>query len=190
MVPHAQSGDPVSREVTDVGLVGSKARIELVADARGVNRGVEDARRTLRGFEREQAAMFSAAEREAKRAGKVFADMYKRQHSDARQFNASMGRTDLKSTTFGGFVGGAAGTAAVAAGGVLLDAGKQVLDFERDLLRLRISGEMTAEQMNKLRTRVNAVSSAPGARARTCSASPRRSCARPATRRTPTRSSS
>lgn len=122
------------------------ARIELTAGTAGMDRGLDDARRKMRTFERDQAKADKAAERAAARRAKAQEKARAKAYAGIRS-----------GITHGvGMALGAAGLNDIA------DMGRQVLDFERNLTRFQVVGEMSTDEINSFRAAILKTSDATG----------------------------
>lgn len=126
-----------------------KAKVELVAESKGMDAGLKDAARKLRLFEREQIKAAKTVAREQARADK----------EAARERQRSMGAIGggMKAVGFG--VAAAAGFDVAAGFGGMV---KDVFDLDKQMTRLRITGEQSAAQIAAFKAEVMRSSDATG----------------------------
>ena len=126
-----------------------KAGIELGVGTRNMDPGIREARRKLRAFEREQAAAAKARER-----------------ADARQKKEWAGRTGGAGSSLVGAAKGVGFGLATMAGldlaGGLVGMASGLVDTERQLTRLQVTGEMSSAQLVQFRAEMLRVSEATG----------------------------
>lgn len=115
------------------------ARIEITSSAAGVDRGVNDARKKMRAFAREQERSAKHAEREAKKS---------------------------RSRAAAGLAGGIGTAASVAAGMAGFDIGRGMLegiiDTGRELTRFQIDAQLSTAQVGQFNEQLLRTSSATG----------------------------
>lgn len=126
-----------------------KAKVELVAESRGMDAGLKDAARKLRLFEREQIKAAKTVAREQARADK----------EAARERQRSMGALGggMKAVGFGA----AAATGFDIAGGIggmVTD----IFDFEKKLTRFQIAARKTKPEMESMRSAILGISNETG----------------------------
>ncbi len=118
------------------------ARIEITSSAAGVDRGLNDARRKMRQFERDNARASKQAERDSRASRK-------RMLGGARN-------------VAGGVAGGAMMGLGMDAMGGLQGMATDVLDYEKSLTRLQITADKSPEVMRDFSASVMKASSATG----------------------------
>jgi TP901 family phage tail tape measure protein len=115
-----------------------KVKIEIGSSASGMDKGLNEARRKLRAFEREKAKKEKEQERDRKRAAKAAV----------------------------GFAGGVANGLAAAAGidlaGGISGIASEFFDTEREMTRFQIDAQLSNEQMKGFRAELLRVSDATG----------------------------
>ncbi len=138
-------------------MAGSRvAKIELKASSAGVAPGIRDASRQLRAFQREQS---NGAKKAARDQAKAARDQAK---ADKEARKALKQSGDRGAGLAHSAIMGAGAAAGFDIAGVLGDAAHSAMDTEKELMRLGIDANLSAQQMSGFRDQILNVSNATG----------------------------